>query len=659
MPIQVECSCGRALRVRDDLAGKKIRCPGCQGVMTVPAASDDEEEAVTAAPPRPKAAPAKTRPVRRPVDEDEDEQEQEETPRGRRTPPVRNKKSMLPWVAAIAAVVLIAGGVTAWLVWPKGTDKPVRRGGDTVIRPNLTDAANTIPVGNLPADLALVPRDAVGFVSVRVADWWNSELGKQAQALVGLLGGLEEMKKQTGGLTPADIERVTVVAPEPTPNAFVLVAANKPFDQQKIVAQLVKNGRPMTGPGGKTYHANRQTAVYFPGDKLMVAGPPGGLQAFFQRSLKPAASGPMSEALQIAAGNKHHLVLSAVPPPQIMEMVKQEFQKPGVVPPPLAPAKDFLDLNALILTADLGKNLEVDVRLTFPDEGKARAAQAAAKQLIGTARQMLAGFKAQFAKGPEAAQIAPLFDQADQTLAAIPVEQQGPTVHLALKVELKPEMLAGLMVPATQKVREAAQRAESQNNLRQLALGLVNYADENHLQMPPAVFRGGLSWRVAILPYIEQKALYDQFKLDEPWDSPHNIKLLTKMPKVFAHPRAPKGTDANSTYYQVFTGPAAPFNGNKTIKYPAGFQDGTSQTLLVVEAGTAVPWTKPADIPYDAKGPVPKLGGLFPGTFLGAMADGSVSWFDLSKLTEKTLRAAITPAGNEVLGPDFDQARGR
>src|SRR5439155_1388856 len=106
-----------------------------------------------------------------------------------------------------------------------------------------------------------------------------------------------------------------------------------------------------------------------------------------------------------------------------------------------------------------------------------------------------------------------------------------------------------------------------------------------------------LSWRVLILPYIEQDRLYRKFRLNEPWDSPHNKKLLEMMPKTYAAPNA-KGDPPYTTHYQVFVGPGAGFEGKRGLRI-GDFTDGTSNTILVAEAARAVPWTKPEDLPYD------------------------------------------------------------
>src|SRR5207245_2072326 len=93
-----------------------------------------------------------------------------------------------------------------------------------------------------------------------------------------------------------------------------------------------------------------------------------------------------------------------------------------------------------------------------------------------------------------------------------------------------------------------------------------------HRQLPPPAIRASdgtplLSWRVAILPFIDQEDLYHRFHLDEPWDSPHNLDLLQAMPHVFA-PKAGADAEPFTTPYQVFVGPGTAFNGS-TMKLGA------------------------------------------------------------------------------------------
>ncbi len=161
-----------------------------------------------------------------------------------------------------------------------------------------------------------------------------------------------------------------------------------------------------------------------------------------------------------------------------------------------------------------------------------------------------------------------------------------------------------------------------------------------------------LSWRVMILPFIEQQALYVQFHLDEPWDSEHNKKLLVMMPRTYASPHDEKTIQEHTTYYQAFVGEGTVLGGKKGITF-RDITDGLSNTILIAEASKAVPWTKPEDIPYDADKPLPKLG--LPGAsgFQAVFCDGSVRVI-ANTVKPKVLHALITyNDGIDIKGDDF------
>ncbi len=83
-------------------------------------------------------------------------------------------------------------------------------------------------------------------------------------------------------------------------------------------------------------------------------------------------------------------------------------------------------------------------------------------------------------------------------------------------------ILIGLLLPAVQKVREAAARMRCSNNIKQICLAVHNYHDQLG-RVPPAYDgRTGLSWHVLILPFIEQSSLFNQFDMTNPSVS-HNI----------------------------------------------------------------------------------------------------------------------------------------
>jgi hypothetical protein len=223
-------------------------------------------------------------------------------------------------------------------------------------------------------------------------------------------------------------------------------------------------------------------------------------------------------------------------------------------------------------------------------------------------------------------------------------------------------------------LHSAAERKQSQNNLKQLAIAMHTYHDANNYFPPAQGFaplgmggpgfpgppgapgeRPKVSWRVLILPYIEYGNLYTMYNFNEPWDGPNNSRLLTMMPKVYELPgvSAPPG----HTYYQVFVSspsanPHALFSTDPNDRVRiTQVMDGTSNTLMIVEAATAVPWTKPDDVAFDPNGPPPPIGKHYNGGCNAATADGKVHFLP-GTIAPATLRALITRDGGEDV-PDF------
>jgi len=213
-------------------------------------------------------------------------------------------------------------------------------------------------------------------------------------------------------------------------------------------------------------------------------------------------------------------------------------------------------------------------------------------------------------------------------------------------------VLVALLLPAVQSAREAARRAQCVNNLKQIGLAMHNYASANGGFPRPAVTdkqgKPLLSWRVTILPYIEQQGLYNKFKLDEPWDSPHNQALLKEMPSTYLCPSRAQ-VEPFATTYQVFTGKGALFESGTDMRL-AAITDGTSNTLMVVEATKEVPWTKPDDLPFDpaAAPSFVGAGSSHPGGFDALFADGSVRFLK-NTINLSVFRSLITRAGGEVI----------
>ena len=199
-------------------------------------------------------------------------------------------------------------------------------------------------------------------------------------------------------------------------------------------------------------------------------------------------------------------------------------------------------------------------------------------------------------------------------------------------------------------------RARTVHNLMLMGLAMRNFALANQGRFPAAAIRKNgkplLSWRVALLPFLDVyhgTRLYQRFRLEESWDSPHNAPLLKEMPSVFA-PVVPTASAPYSTYYQVFVGSGALFEEEEGTRV-AEVTDGVAWTLMVVEAAEPVPWTKPEDLPYDQGKPLPRLGGQFEDGFYVAFADGSARFLS-KKIARETLRALIMRGDREVITVD-------
>jgi prepilin-type processing-associated H-X9-DG protein len=218
-------------------------------------------------------------------------------------------------------------------------------------------------------------------------------------------------------------------------------------------------------------------------------------------------------------------------------------------------------------------------------------------------------------------------------------------------------VLVALLLPAVQAARTAARRMQSTNNLKQIGLAFHNYAD-TYGSFPAAYQKDAegnktMSWRVAILPFLEQQQVHQMYKADQPWDSAVNQSVSNIAIPVYRNPAA---GDANptETSYMVITGPGTLFEDDKGVKF-SDITDGSSNTILAVEVvGTGVKWAEPKDLDINTMvfkinaGGANSIGSPFPGGANVLMADGSVRFMSNSVL-ESTLRAMVTRNGGEVV----------
>jgi hypothetical protein len=218
-----------------------------------------------------------------------------------------------------------------------------------------------------------------------------------------------------------------------------------------------------------------------------------------------------------------------------------------------------------------------------------------------------------------------------------------------------PEKVAAALRPVLsgQQIRLGLQR--SINNMRAIGLALHNFYDVYKAFPTPATYdKDGkplLSWRVHILPYVEEGQLYREFHRDEPWDSEHNKKLITRMPAVYRRPFGdPKTT---KTPYQLPIGDKTVFQFGKKSTF-GNVRDGTSKTIGVVEVDPdlEVIWTKPDDWEVDWSDPTKGLASGPGRTFVACFLDIAVYSFPKSIDKEVLRRFLMADDGYPVHRPE-------
>jgi hypothetical protein len=292
-------------------------------------------------------------------------------------------------------------------------------------------------------------------------------------------------------------------------------------------------------------------------------------------------------------------------------------------------------------------------RLTLEAEDSQGAVQL--EELVlgyrATASLLLLGAEAQWVRGEEGRGFAPLFALGRNALAGVAAKRdlRRVTVEMAPPPELT----------ALPSILESSFVALARGNARQervRRLQLIGLAMHNHHvargAFPAACSRDMagrplLSWRVHLLPWLGQEDLYHQFRLDQPWDSPHNAALLARIPAVYQTGGAATG----QTRIVALIGPGTPFASSRG---PAlrDFTGGPDHTILMVECGPdrAVPWTQPDDRPFDSDNPISALGTIDAAGFLALFGDGRVEIIR-PEISPAELRDLLTHAGGELPEP--------
>ncbi|MBL8824942.1 MAG: DUF1559 domain-containing protein [Planctomycetia bacterium] len=361
----------------------------------------------------------------------------------------------------------------------------------------------------------------------------------------------------------------------------------------------------------------------------------------------------LKESAALASASKHILVSGFHIPKELGTVLQDKLKQ---APAAMAPFKSLAQVQSGVITADYLPNSENDFQMVcrarFSEEGQAKAGMGAIRFAIAAGKMAMTSSPA--SNDPE---IKEAFMLANKQLDAIKTEVKQSELHISYGMNSK--LMIPLLASAIERVRNAADRMISGSNMRQLLIAMHNYHNDYNF-IPPAVsMKDGKSlhsWRVHILPYIEQDQLYKQLKMDEPWDSDHNKKLFESvpMPKMFAHPGKRDG-DTKKTYYKVFVSkPEKQLRsgfrfGSKVTLGQVAVQDGTSNTIAMIESGPPVLWYQPEDIEFDATVALPKLISPWKNNKVSVtFFDGTVRTIWLGQ-NEAVLKALITVNGNEEI----------
>lgn len=466
------------------------------------------------------------------------------------------------------------------------------------------------------------------------------------------------------GVNPRSIEQIvaflTLPFDEQEPNWGILIktVANQPL-------QIAIPGEPSTieSNGSKceqyTLRGREIACIAQLTDGIFVVGNQEGIEQVLgvakSAGQQQRRFGKLANGLLRMHGQGELLVSSDFE--KIQVLLQAMVEQIPELPPSLENLKKLpVRLDSVTASVSISKSPYVQLRLTPREDASAESIQKALAESMQTATQMLLQQASGFAD-----QEAPAIGQSlqqyltriinEKMSALMPTIENGQVVmKMDQPIELQAPMLVGLLLPAVQAARDAAQRMEASNNLRQIGLALWNYHDvHGHfptraIELPDG--QEGLSWRVQVLPFLEQQELYEKFHLDEPWNSEHNLQLVNEMPEIFAGDGF--SLEPGKTNLVTLNGEETMMPGNKSVPLST-VTDGVSNTCFVVEAdpSLAVIWTQPVDLPFDMENPTRGLFGARKGGVNVLMADGAIRFLS-GDTPADVLKAMATRAGGEV-----------
>jgi Protein of unknown function (DUF1559) len=484
--------------------------------------------------------------------------------------------------------------------------------------------------------LAYVPSDAAVFAHLRFGEVWNGPLLAEIRKTAGKdMDKLIELIDKELGIPVPLIESGTFffpvmpAGPGDETTFIAIFTTAKPYDKDKLMTKVrAKDAKVKDGMVELDGRNEKKLFLKFASDTTFVILHETLVEKFNKGPVRDDKVGVMTDALKLAR-DKHQFVLSL----DLKQLPNEIFTN---APDELKPFLPLFKCKSAVLTGDL-KDKELKLSLNFRGENAdaAKEAEESFKLLMKLAGDGLLELQADKDALKEYGFLLPLIKALDKAVKSVKIVREGDRLETSATIKL--EFAVGEAVAAlAKKINDESARGERTNNLRQIGIAMHNYHD-TYQGFPASAIcdkkgKPLLSWRVSILPYIEQQELYKEFKLDEPWDSDHNKKLIEKMPKIYALPNV---NNPGKTHFRVFTGGGAVFDVIQQTKIQ-DISDGTSNTVMVVESAEPVIWTKPEDLEFDPEKPiVKKLLRFVDDVAVVAFCDGSAR-FIKKKVEEKT-----------------------
>jgi hypothetical protein len=456
-------------------------------------------------------------------------------------------------------------------------------------------------------DAARVPFDAVAFLSIKPQSILQSDMAAGMPRETMAVAAREQL-----GIELNEVQRIDMIFGMPTPAGIPLgavVTSAKPISIEDLSDQVLASRKPMSFGKVKGYPLRAQpNLIIVPLDEkhLLV-----GMSDYVERMASRVGSGGQLQQLipQIKSWGDLQLIvgLDDVRP---MLAGSIDGMQANLPPKLVADLRTLVnDVDHIEIRADIRKAVDARIALVSDRaDGGPGIAESWNRVMAAGRQMMLASLESQQDPSMSPAFAAAL--KSDMARISQTYVEQFALQGSGNRAEIEGTrtdiattgVLVALLLPAVQSAREAARQAQATNQLRQIGLAMHNYAAE-HGGFPPAaiVDEDGnplLSWRVALLPYLDQAELYAQFHLDEPWDSEHNAALIEQMPAIYRHPSSP--APPGQTVLLAVVGEGVGLSPDEVTPLEAFGRELSSRILVLqVPEMDATYWTAPEE--FDAR----------------------------------------------------------